>query len=81
MVWTPFTRADHDRSGQRYASDMTDREWSFIAPFIPPANTGPQAQDGLAVGRRSDFLCFAKAFAAKGLSAKKRGASIFQAAP
>jgi len=35
MVWTPFTRADHDRSGQRYASDMTDREWGFIAPFMP----------------------------------------------
>jgi transposase len=39
MVWTPFTRADHDRSSQRYASDMTDREWSFIAPFMPPQPT------------------------------------------
>jgi transposase len=35
MVWTPFTRADHDRSGQRYASDMTDREWRFIVPLMP----------------------------------------------
>ena len=35
MVWTPFTRANHDRSRQRYASDMTDREWCFIAPFMP----------------------------------------------
>jgi len=36
MVWTPFTRADHDRSGQRYTSDTTDREWRLIAPFMPP---------------------------------------------
>ena len=35
MVWTPFTRADHDRSSQRYASDMTDREWRFFIPFMP----------------------------------------------
>lgn len=36
MVWTPFTQADHDRSGQRYASGMADREWSFNARFMPP---------------------------------------------
>lgn len=35
MVWTPFTRADHDRSGLRYASDTTDEEWRLIAPFMP----------------------------------------------
>jgi len=35
MVWTPFTRADHDRSGLRYASDTTDEEWQLIAPFMP----------------------------------------------
>ena len=35
MSWTPFTRADHDRSGLRYASDVTDEEWSMIAPFMP----------------------------------------------
>lgn len=36
MVWTPFTRADHARNGLRYASDMTEREWQLIAPFMPP---------------------------------------------
>lgn len=36
MVWTPFTRADHDRSGLRYASDTTPEEWGMIAPFMPP---------------------------------------------
>jgi transposase len=36
MAWTPFTRADHDRSGLRYASDTTQEEWEMIAPFMPP---------------------------------------------
>lgn len=35
MAWTPFTRANHDRSGLRYASDTTDEEWKMIAPFMP----------------------------------------------
>lgn len=35
MVWTPFTRAHHDRSKLRYSSDMTDEEWRFIEPFMP----------------------------------------------
>ncbi len=35
MVWTPFTRADHDRSKLRYASDTSDREWKLIAPLMP----------------------------------------------
>ena len=35
MVWTPFTRADHARYGQRYASDMTEIEWQLIAQFMP----------------------------------------------
>jgi len=29
MVWTPFTRAEHARYGQRYASDMTEQEWQL----------------------------------------------------
>ena len=36
MVWTPFTRADHARTGLRYASDTTWAEWFLIAPFMPP---------------------------------------------
>lgn len=35
MAWTPFTRRHHDRSRMRYASDLTDREWSMIEPFMP----------------------------------------------
>ncbi|MEM8662684.1 MAG: IS5 family transposase [Pseudomonadota bacterium] len=35
MAWTPFTRADHDRSALRYTSDMTDAEFALIAPLFP----------------------------------------------
>ncbi len=35
MAWTPFTRLDHDWSGQRYTSDMTDREFALIEPHLP----------------------------------------------
>ncbi|WP_037144409.1 transposase, partial [Rhizobium sullae] len=35
MAWTPFTRRHHDRSRMRYASDLTDREWGLIEPFMP----------------------------------------------
>lgn len=35
MVWTPSTRAEHDRSRLSFASDLTDKEWALIAPFMP----------------------------------------------
>ena len=34
MAWTEITRAKHDRSGLRYASDCTDEEWAVVAPFL-----------------------------------------------
>ena len=36
-MWTEITRPKYDREGLRYASDLTDREWELIAPFLPPA--------------------------------------------
>jgi transposase len=36
MPWTETTRADYQRSGLRYASDMTDGEWAVIARRLPP---------------------------------------------
>jgi transposase len=36
MAWTDFTRRQYGRRPLRYASDMTDREWSLIEPFMPP---------------------------------------------
>lgn len=34
-MWTEITRSDYVRRGGRYASDMTDREWALLAPFMP----------------------------------------------
>ena len=42
-MWTEITRPKYEREGLRYASDLTDRAWELIEPFLPPAN---------AVGRR-----------------------------
>lgn len=35
MGWTDFTRRQYGRRTVRYASDLTDREWLLIAPFMP----------------------------------------------
>jgi transposase len=37
MAWTKITRAQYERDGLRYASDLTDREWALIAPHLPAA--------------------------------------------
>ena len=40
-MWTPETRAEHDRDYLRYPSDLTDAEWRVLAPLFPqPATTG-----------------------------------------
>ena len=31
---------EHNRDHLRYTSDLTDREWSIMEPFIPPAKSG-----------------------------------------
>jgi len=36
-MWTPTTRAQHSRAGLRYGSDLTDAEWTILAPFLPLA--------------------------------------------
>ena len=33
---TEITRPNYERRGGRYASDLTDRAWALIAPFMPP---------------------------------------------
>ncbi|MET3616210.1 transposase [Rhizobium aquaticum] len=35
MSWTEITRRQYVRKSTRYASDLTDREWGLIAPFMP----------------------------------------------
>jgi transposase len=40
-MWTPETRAEHDRDNLRYPSDLAEAEWQILAPLLPPpAETG-----------------------------------------
>jgi len=39
-MWTRENRGRYDRNGLRYPSDVTDAEWSLVAPLIPPARRG-----------------------------------------
>ena len=39
MAWTEFTRRQHARVGDKYASDLTDAEWALIEPLMPPRKT------------------------------------------
>ena len=39
-MWTAKNRRYYDRSQLRYPSDLTDEEWSYVAPLIPPARRG-----------------------------------------
>ena len=34
-MWTDATRAQHCRTGERYASDLTDAQWAVLAPLMP----------------------------------------------
>jgi putative transposase len=36
MPWTEIARREYRRDAERYASDLTDPEWSLIAPSMPP---------------------------------------------
>jgi putative transposase len=39
-MWTSENRPQYNRDKLRYPSDLTDDEWSHIAPIIPPAKRG-----------------------------------------
>ena len=60
-MWTPETRAEHDRDDLRYPSDLTDAEWQVLAPLCrrPPrpaaslvADAGTDQRDLLRSARR-----------------------------
>ncbi len=36
MPWTEAARREYRRECPRYASDLLDREWALIEPFLPP---------------------------------------------
>ena len=39
-MWTNENRTLYDRSQLRYPSDLTDDEWGYVEPLIPPAKRG-----------------------------------------
>ena len=39
-MWTKENRGRYDRSRLRYPSDLTDEEWTHVAPLIPAAKRG-----------------------------------------
>jgi len=39
-MWTVENRGRYNREQLRYPSDITDEEWTEIAPLIPPARRG-----------------------------------------
>ncbi len=39
-MWSKENRARYDRSRLRYPSDLTDAEWAYVEPLIPPARRG-----------------------------------------
>ena len=40
MTWTDTTRSQYNRDRLRYPSDLNDKEWELVAPFIPAAKAG-----------------------------------------
>jgi transposase len=39
-MWTAENRPHYNRDQLRYPSDLTDEEWGYVAPLIPPAKGG-----------------------------------------
>jgi transposase len=56
-MWTDATRAQHRRTGERYASDLTDAEWAVPA-LLPPRRRGgrPRTTDMRAVMNAQLYL-------------------------
>ncbi len=67
-MWTNENRGRYDRSQLRYPSDLTDDEWAWIKPLIPPAKRGGNKRtvneravvDGLMYILSSTFRIFGK---------------------
>lgn len=48
MPWTETARREYARPGLRYSSDLSDREWVMISPFLPaPSPLGRPRTTGL----------------------------------
>jgi transposase len=44
-MWTVEHRRAGDRLGLRYPSDLTDAEWTLLAPFVPAARRGGRKRE------------------------------------
>jgi transposase len=44
-MWKPEHRQAAKRDGVRYPSDLTDAEWAWVGPMIPPAKRGGRPRD------------------------------------
>src|SRR6201984_713627 len=44
-MWKPEHRRAADRRGLRYPSDLTEAEWTLVAPAIPPAKRGGRRRE------------------------------------
>ena len=44
-MWTTENRPRYDRDSLRYPSDLTDEEWSWVEPWIPPAKRGGRRRE------------------------------------
>jgi transposase len=44
-MWTPTTRAQHDRDHFCYASDLSDAEWAIVEPLMRPARRTGRPRD------------------------------------
>jgi len=44
-MWTAANRPKYNRDKLRYPSDLTDEEWSYVEPLIPPAKHGGRRRE------------------------------------
>ena len=44
-MWTPENRPRYNRDKLRYPSDLTDDEWAWVKPSIPPAKHGGRQRE------------------------------------
>jgi len=83
-MWTPETRAEHDRDDLRYPSDLTDAEWLVLAPRLPPpARTGRRRSWSMRELFNAIFYVprGALAHAARALPAASDGLSLVHSLP
>src|SRR6516225_1954474 len=63
-MWSKITRRKYEREGQRYASDLTDAEWTLIEPQTFPRSSQCRAISTIgettACLRRSILRCCCK---------------------